>query len=229
MVDEPTGTQAGDTPGDDKTTQQPTGGQPQAGKTYTQEEFDRSAAAIRREADKKATTEKQRADGLAQKVADFEASQLSEAEKLQRERDDAKAENDRLRYETETLRVGQLRANIVLRDAATLPAVYRERVTGNTEDEITASIATLKSQHATDLKAAHTDFLRAVASMTPEQIKEQFGDEGAALADRLAQKPASLGGTSSLPGNVPETDKPTDYDSEGGVGQFLAFINKPPK
>ncbi len=76
--------------------------------------------------------------------------------------------------------VRTLRVNLLAIEAADLPTVYRDRVTGATEDEIRASIADAQAAYLGDRDA----FLGKLATMTPEQVAA-LGEAGQPVAERL--------------------------------------------
>lgn len=84
---------------------------------------------------------------LKKKLADIETSKLSETERLQKERDEAKAEADTIKKQLEDFSAKELRVKLYAeyktKDGQSLPIGLMKYVTGNDEKSIAASIESI--------------------------------------------------------------------------------------
>lgn len=126
-----------------------TGGAPQGG-TLTQEQADKIVQT--RLAREKAAHEKQVAE-LQAKLNEFttaeeqrKLAELSEIEKAQKAIADAKREADLARAEAIEAKLAATRATIIAAEAADLPPLVRNQITGTDEETVRASIADLRKQ-----------------------------------------------------------------------------------
>jgi multidrug efflux pump subunit AcrA (membrane-fusion protein) len=235
MADEQAQTQAGPAAGDGQTSGTVNTGADGTGATagtgvLTQEQVNAlvgkartdAAAKAQREAEKRtaelqAELETLRAAAEARKLAE-----MTELEKAQAEAAEAKRQAQEATQAAASARTDALRANLIATQAATLPPAYKAQVTGDDQDAITASIAEVQAHY----EAAQTEFVASLARMAPEQIAEQFGEAGKALAERLSGRQVPSIGS---PGNTsapPSQQAPVDT-SDGRLSSWLSRAAKP--
>ncbi len=224
-MDDVTGTQDGQTPGDEgQSSTLPTAN---SGQTYTQEDFDKAAAAIRRKADAETKSLKAQVDELTAQIQGFTKSaedkaraDLSELERMRLERDEAAKERAAMQAEAEAAKVRALRADLIAEKIPTLPAAYKRLVTGDDRDAVAESIQEALEAHKADTAAT----VERLSSMTAEAIAEEFGDAGRALVERLGSRPGSVGSSAA---GAADNAKPTDpaqgmYRSGMSLAEFRA-------
>jgi hypothetical protein len=235
MADEQAQTQAGAAAGDGQTSGTNTGadgtGAAAGTGVLTQEQVNAlvgkarqdAAAKAQREADKRtaelqAELDKFRADAEARKLAE-----MSELEKAQAEAAEARRLVQEATQAAASARIDALRANLIATQAATLPPEYKALVTGDDQDTITASIAEVQTRYV----AAQTEFVATLSRMAPEQVVEQYGEAGKALADRLAGRQVPSIGSPPNASAPPSQSEPPDT-SDGRLSSWLSRAKTKP-
>jgi len=234
MPEPTTGTQDGQNPGGNE--EPTTGTQPgqnaggnttgaPAGVALTQADIERAQAEVRRAADREHKKERdvltERLKTLEDEKAKRDEAELSELQKAQKVAADAEVRRVAAEQALATAQVTALRANLVSQNAASLPAAYRAQITGDTQEEITASITATQAAFDAD----RTAMIQRLAAMTPEQIRQEFGDVGAALAERMQGKPTpSVGAPTNPPGQQAPPAAKTIEDMD--QNEFMAEMAK---
>lgn len=203
-----------------------TGAGADAGKTVPQAEVDRIVADRLARAERKAAAERAelqaKLDAYTQAEEERKTAELSEVEKAQKAAADAKAEADAARAEAQAATNRALRAELLSQHAADLPASYKAQIAGATEEEILESIGKARETFEADRggisKATQETVFRDVATLTPEQLTEKYGEvpEAAAVIARLTGKPVSVGSPSAAGGQPSAPAKPGEI--KGGMG-----------
>ena len=190
---------------------------PAAGKTFTQDELDRIVAdriaREKRAADKRASELETELAGFREAETKRKEAEMTEAQKAEEARKAAEARAQQLEAELTAARTDALRSQIIAAEAADLPLAYRLQVTGADEDAIKESVGNVRKQFETDRAA----WLRGLASMTPEDIAAQYGEDVASpLVARLTGKPQSVGAAprSSVPADPPAEWSPDNNTPE---------------
>ena len=196
------------------------------GKTFTQAEVDKIAADRAARAERKAAAEKAelqaKLDGYTQAEEERKAAELSEVEKAQKAAADAAAARQEAEARALAAETRALRADLLSQHAADLPASYKAQITGATEEDIIESISRARETFEADRggisKATQETLFRDVATLTPEQLTEKYGEvpEAAAVIARLTGKPVSVGSPSAAGGQPSPPAKPGEI--KGGMG-----------
>ena len=183
--------------------------------------------AIAARARKKAEAER---DALAARVAELESAERERAEAAMSEQERAVAEAQRAKAEADAEkaaaaqeRVAALKARVIADKAPTLPAAYRALVAGDTEEAIAESLSAVEAQYQQDTTSPVQSALAELATLTPEQVAERYGDAGAALAARLQGQPVSIGGPSNAGGVAKPPPETPNYNPSGGIKAFLSL------
>lgn len=152
----------------------------------TREQDAIAAKARRDEADKRKAAEARLAEAEAQ-LAEYRSAEearkqaeMSELEKAQAAAAAAEERAAAAEAARQAAEVGALRANLIASEAAALPAVYKQLVTGTDEASIKESIASAQAAFAADRETV----LGSVLTLTPEQLAD-LGENGKALAERI--------------------------------------------
>jgi hypothetical protein len=194
-----TGTDAGQTPSGAEPQPQTPAAPPPAnppadsgGRTYTQQDLDAIAAKARREGESKAKAAEARIAELEAAEAERAKAEMTELERAKAEAEEARAAMAAAQSAAAASALAADRANIIAAEGQGLPPAYQAMVTGPDADAIRASLAAARAQHDAEQAA----LLARIAAMSPEQLA-QLGDEGKALAERMAGQPVSIGAPSS--------------------------------
>lgn len=203
-----TGTDAGQTPSgaEPQTPAAPTPAPPPAdsgGRTYTQQDLDAIAAKARREGESKAKAAEARIAELETAEAERQRAEMTELERAKAEAEEARAAMAAAQSAAAASALAADRANIIAAEGQGLPPAYQAMVTGPDADAIRASLAAARAQHDAEQAA----LLARIAAMSPEQLA-QLGDEGKALAERMAGHPVSIGAPSNAGAQAPPPPDP---------------------
>lgn len=203
-------------------------------KQLTQAEVDRIVADRLARAERKAAAERAelqaKLDAYTQAEEERKMAELSEVEKAQKAAADAKAEADAARAEAQAATNRALRAELLSQHAADLPASYKAQIAGATEEEILESIGKARETFEADRgrisKATQETLFRDVATLTPEQLAEKYGEvpEAAAVIARLTGKPVSVGSPSAAGGQPSPPAKPGEIKGGMGLAAYRAAV-----
>ena len=218
----------GQNTGEDTDTDDPgeTTGPPGGGdKPLTQADVDRAVQArLKREQAKaaKATAELQaELDRLKAAEAERANAELSEIDRATKTAAEAQAAVKAAEAAQAAAEQKALLATAIANDAADLPNIYRQLVSGDTDEAIAESITEARKQFDAD----RAGLAQRIATLTPEQIADEFGEPGKALAERLAGRPPSIGNQTNA-GEQPGAPPPVKPLSGGSVRDWAEAARK---
>ena len=170
----------------------PAGGQGQAPEMVPSSKYNYDTKRQREliESEQNRATQAEAALAEAQaKIKGFEDAQLSEQEKRDKRIQELE-ERERVRDgELQRERLLRARSDLIASEGTDVLPAYQHQVAGASDEDLRASLIEVRQKQKTD----QVGLLRWVATATPEQIVERYGEDAKILAERFKAAPTNVG------------------------------------
>lgn len=182
-------------------------------KTFTQADVDKMMqdrlARQTKQTDKTTEDLQTKLTALEEAEAERERAELTETEKLQADLVAAQAQVKTAEEGRASAQHDALRSQVIAQHGADLPPAYHTQVQGENAEALLQSVEEARTQHTQDLADYTAKLLSNLATATPEQLTETYGEAATALVTRLEGKPPSIGGPGAAGAAPPPGDNGT--------------------